>query len=165
MSNLLISTSKAFFISVVVFLTSTLLFFCYFFEFLSFSLLCHCMLSAFFIRAPNILVSHSYFNPCLIIRKPAICESGFDDNFVCRLCFSLSVGMPCNLFLKARFDVSGNRNWDKEVNNVRIFYVNLARSWAMLNVYSVSGRVFGFLYFCLFVCFLYFLCVSLRTLS
>lgn len=31
-SNLLISTSKAFFISVVVFLTSTLLFFCYFFE-------------------------------------------------------------------------------------------------------------------------------------
>lgn len=41
--------------------------------------------------------------------------------------------MPCNLLLKTRQTILGNKYWDKEAFSVRL-NVNMARNWALFNV-------------------------------
>lgn len=115
MSNLLMSLSKAFFISKAVFLIRSLFFFIIFLSLHIFVYLaiCSCMLSGFSSRTFNVVISHSYFKFLCDNSKTGISEFVFDDYF-----FSSDLVFPCLLtyfvkFLKPRCNISGNRNWDK----------------------------------------------------
>lgn len=114
-SNLPMSLSKAFFISMAVFLISSPFFFISFlcFHIFVYLAICSCMLSAFFSRTLNIVISHSYFKFFCDNSKTAISEFGFDDYF-----FFSDLIFPCLLTyflksLKAGCNISDNRNWGK----------------------------------------------------